>query len=119
MKAKALTAYPINAFTGREFVRYEWRQIPAGCEAEAERLEAAGLLELKRGGDLTPPAGFPGGDKLPVNISSDSVKIEPPPTLGTDLDSLTIIQLKDMAKERGIVVGRKSKAELIDALRDD
>lgn len=133
MQAKALTAYPINAFTGRELVRYEWRLVPAGYEAEAQRLEEAGLVELRRGGgtasgeppvvsspDFIAPAGFPGGDKLPVNISSDSVKIEQPPTLSVDLESLTIVQLKDMAREQGVTgFSTMKKAELVDALRDD
>lgn len=27
----------ITAFTGKEFVRYEWRAVPEGCEDEAKR----------------------------------------------------------------------------------
>lgn len=37
MQAKAKTPYPVTAFTGREFVPYEWRDIPAGSEDEARR----------------------------------------------------------------------------------
>ncbi len=25
----------VNAFSGNEFVRYEWRRVPEGCEVEA------------------------------------------------------------------------------------
>ena len=109
MQAKALTSYPINAFAGRELVRYEWRPVPVGCEAEAERLQAAGLVELKRGGQQI--AIEPLQLAEPVELA--------PPTLAIDLDALTIIQLKDMARDQGIAIGRKSKAELIDALRND
>ena len=48
MKAKARKEHGIiRAFTGREFVVYEWRPVPDGCEDEAKRLEAGGYLELQ------------------------------------------------------------------------
>jgi len=39
MKAKAndYPSGPVVAFGGIEFVKYEWRDVPPGCEAEAER----------------------------------------------------------------------------------
>ena len=37
----------VQAFTGREFVSYEWRPVPAGAGEEAKRLEAGGVLELR------------------------------------------------------------------------
>ena len=39
MKAKAndYPSGPVVAFGGIEFVPYEWRDVPPGCEAEAER----------------------------------------------------------------------------------
>ena len=39
MKAKAndYPSGPVVAFGGIEFVSYEWRDVPPGCEAEAER----------------------------------------------------------------------------------
>jgi pyruvate/2-oxoglutarate dehydrogenase complex dihydrolipoamide acyltransferase (E2) component len=56
MKAKAKKPHgTIRAFTGREFVAYEWRPVPAGSEDEAGRLEAGGYLELKR----EPPPAIP------------------------------------------------------------
>lgn len=120
MQARALTAYPINAFTGRELVRYEWRPVPAGCEAEAERLAAAGLVELRRDG------GYTSGEPPVIHHSIGSVVPNAPElgeivvTLSVDLDSLTIVQLKDMARKRGLIgFSTMKKAELIDALRDD
>ena len=108
--AKAITPYPITAFTGRELVRYEWRQVPAGCEMEAKRLSDAGQVELKEAGELT-------AKNEPAESANDGG--DSSPVLVVDLDGLTIIELKSMAKEAGITVGRKSKAELIDALKDD
>jgi len=35
MKAKANTSYPIMAFGGFEFVKYEWRDVPQGFESAA------------------------------------------------------------------------------------
>lgn len=105
MQAKALTAYPINAFTGRELVRYEWRLVPAGYEAEAQRLEEAGLVELRQS-----------NQKHEVTAVADNDA----PTLSVDLESLTIVQLKDMAREQGVTgFSTMKKAELVDALRDD
>lgn len=37
MEARANTPFHINAFSGRVFVKHEWRPVPAGCEEEAER----------------------------------------------------------------------------------
>ena len=49
MEAKAKPPHRVvRAFTGLEFVHYEWRRVPAGCDDEAERLEAAGLLEFSQ-----------------------------------------------------------------------
>ena len=49
MKARAKAPHRlVRAFTGLEFVHYEWRRVPAGCDDEAERLEAAGLLEFSQ-----------------------------------------------------------------------
>lgn len=46
----------VKAFTGREYVKYEWRTVPDGNEAEAHRLEEDGLLEYRQG---PPPAMEP------------------------------------------------------------
>lgn len=47
MKIKAKMPYRlVRAFTGQEFVNYEWRPVPEGSEDEARRLEAAGYAEL-------------------------------------------------------------------------
>lgn len=37
MQARATLPYPVTAFAGREYVAYEWRPVPAGCDAEARR----------------------------------------------------------------------------------
>jgi hypothetical protein len=48
MKARATKPYgTVRAFTGLEFVVYEWRPVPDGNEDEAKRLEAGGYLELQ------------------------------------------------------------------------
>jgi pyruvate/2-oxoglutarate dehydrogenase complex dihydrolipoamide acyltransferase (E2) component len=49
MKAKVKESWPwgiVQAFAGRQYVKYEWRPVPAGAEAEAERLAGRGLLDL-------------------------------------------------------------------------
>jgi len=57
MKARARAPHrTIQAFTGREFVGYEWRPVPDGAEDEAMRLEAGGFLELQSD---DPPAAPP------------------------------------------------------------
>lgn len=49
MKARAKPPHRlVRAFTGLEFVHYEWRRVPVGNDGEAERLEVAGLLEFER-----------------------------------------------------------------------
>jgi len=47
MKAKAVNypSGPVVAFGGIEFVVYEWRVVPSGCEAEAERHPFLEVLE--------------------------------------------------------------------------
>ena len=56
MEAKAKPPHRVvRAFTGLEFVHYEWRRVPAGCDDEAERLEAAGLLEFSQLPAAPPP----------------------------------------------------------------
>jgi pyruvate/2-oxoglutarate dehydrogenase complex dihydrolipoamide acyltransferase (E2) component len=68
MKAKAKNPHGmIRAFTGREFVSYEWRPVPAGADDEAERLEASGYLELKRD---APPKAAPEVVKINATISA-------------------------------------------------
>jgi hypothetical protein len=48
MKARAkLPHRVIRAFTGREFVNYEYRPVPEGGEDEAARLVDGGYLELE------------------------------------------------------------------------
>jgi len=49
-KAKDYPAGPVVAFGGHEFVKYEWREVPVGCEAEAELhpfLEVEVLVEAE------------------------------------------------------------------------
>lgn len=49
MKIKAKEPYRlVRAFTGQDFVNYEWRPVPEGGEDEALRLEAAGYAVLLR-----------------------------------------------------------------------
>ena len=65
MKAKAKSPHRmIRAFTGREFVSYEWRLVPEGSDDEAERLEAGGYLELKSEPLANVPAVSPEHDLL-------------------------------------------------------
>ena len=91
MEAQAKAPHStVRAFTGREFVSYEYRPVPADCYDEAARLEAGGYLELKHG----PPAA------APVN----------------PLEALTVKQLRNLAKEQGIAYFGLKKSKLIAAL---
>lgn len=64
MKARAkLPHRTIRAFTGREFVSYEWRPVPPGHDDEAARLEAGGYLILLSD---DPPAVAPEPDATPA-----------------------------------------------------
>ena len=74
MKARANKAHgTVRAFTGREFVSYEYRPVPADCYDEAGRLEVGGFLELQH----DPPAA-------PVNpLEALTVKATPRHSFGT------------------------------------
>lgn len=37
---------PVAAFSGREYIRFEWRPVPAGCEAEARRHTMLDVREI-------------------------------------------------------------------------
>lgn len=64
MKARSKRFGSITAFSGREFVRYEWRDVPAGFEDEARRNS---LLEL------TDDTVNPAPDLEPLSL----VEVEP------------------------------------------
>lgn len=108
MKAKSNLPYPVTAFTGREFVRYEWRAVPVGCEAEAQRLADAGILELQDTA-VTQETAVSEAEPEPANE----------PVLAVDLDGMTVRELQAIAREKGISYGGLKKSELIEALRDD
>lgn len=47
MKARAKMPHrTVRAFTGKEYVSYEWREVPDGVWDEAQRLYEADYLEL-------------------------------------------------------------------------
>jgi hypothetical protein len=51
MKAKSNQSYPVQAFSGREYVRYEWRDVPTGLEEQARGNPYLELLEDENGAD--------------------------------------------------------------------
>lgn len=53
MKAKSKMPFPIIAFTGREYVASEWRNVPEDCEDEAKRNP---YLELQVAAPVEKPA---------------------------------------------------------------
>ncbi len=66
MLAKANTPYPVTAFSGLEYVRYEWRDVPKGFEQQAKGNPFLELLE-----EVTEPE--------PVVFSpSEPIAVEPP-----------------------------------------
>ena len=93
MEAKAKAPHSvIRAFTGREFVKYEWRPVPPGHDDEARRLELDGWLVIQ--------------DDEP----------EPEPELESGLESWTVTQLRDELRLMGLSYSGLKKAELIAAL---
>jgi outer membrane biosynthesis protein TonB len=78
MKARAKKYKTVQAFNGREFVAYEWRGVPDGNEAEAERLEKAGLLELQRPA-APKPAPKPKPEPKPEKVEEPVKESEPEP----------------------------------------
>ena len=62
----------IRAFTGREFVSYEWRPVPDGTDDEAARLEAGGYLELKK----DPPVAAPSVVRVDATRSAIALALE-------------------------------------------
>lgn len=51
MKAKSKRFSSVTAFSGLEFVRYEWRDVPIGFEDEAQRNP---FLELQEDAPVEP-----------------------------------------------------------------
>ena len=57
MQAKSNAPYPVMAFTGREFVTYEWRPVPSGHEEAARNHPMLDVRERKQAPvDETPDA---------------------------------------------------------------
>lgn len=65
MKAKSNKGYPVTAFSGLEFVSYEWRDVPPGKEQEA--INNPFLITML---DEPQPA--------PVFSESEPIAVEPP-----------------------------------------
>lgn len=91
MKAKATTSYPIMAFGGVEFVKYEWRAVPAGFEDAAMahpnlevRQPEPEPVEDAHIDDVLP-------DDFPGKVALESVGIIYVDDVPNDLDSLTTI----------------------------
>lgn len=71
----------IIAFSGREYVKYEWRLVPAGCEAEAERHPYLEIkpVELQEAGDdfvIPPSYSDPQPEQPPETTEPEPVKPE-------------------------------------------
>jgi hypothetical protein len=80
MKARAKKSHkPVRAFTGLEFVSYEWRPIPDGCEDEAARLADWGYLELQYELD----------DVGEIRIEATDAAFELAGELGIDLETVS------------------------------
>ena len=96
-RVKEKSAQPIiMACTGRQYVKTEWRQVPAGMEKEAKA--QPNLDTLSDAG-----VGGPGSD-APIS---------------GDLNELNVKALRGMAKELGLVgFGKFKKTDLIEVLLD-
>ena len=104
MKARAKRPHrTIRAFTGREFVSYEWRRVPEDSDDEAERLEAGGYLELKN----DPPAVVAAPSVVKVDATRGAITL----ALESNLDLATIAGSGDG--------GRILKTDVEDALWDE
>ena len=111
----------VRAHAGKaEYTKREWRVVPAGFEAEAERNER---LET-RGAGSKPAAPetveaklpLPEGEPVEAAASGGSEAAAEPPPVVIDPASLNVVELRELARERDIPYSGKTKAELIEAL---
>ncbi len=89
----------VTAFDANEYVRHEWRDVPAHCHEEAQRHPFIEVDELA----VSPPE--------PDEIVH--------PVLAVDLEDMTVKELQEFAKKQDVTYSRLNKADLIAALRDD
>jgi len=83
----------VNAHTGRRYVKNEWRPVPD----DGHICDLLDYQEVK--------------DK-PTAVNND-------PSLGVDLEGMSVKKLQALARDRGISYSGLIKAELINALKDD
>lgn len=70
-------AGPVIAFSGYEYVRYEWRPVPAGHEEEAKRHALLDLRLLDDEPEVVPePEGEPQAEVVPEAVAEP---MEPEP----------------------------------------
>ena len=89
-------AGPVTAFSGREYVRSEWREVPAGFEEQAKNhplLDTQpSMKEIRAGSSGKPGLGTPAPEEPAVTaVTEESPAVEPPaeePTPAVDESSV-------------------------------
>ena len=105
----------IQAFGGYEFVGYEWRDVPEGCESEAE---AHPFLDVASGTSATPAfhaSQAAEDDEEPE--PEEGVFVEEPEV--EDLEEMTVPVLRELAAKADFQGYRTmKKADLVAGLKD-
>ena len=83
------------------------------CKFEGGEFETKDERVIK----LLQEAGYNGREAVETNQERQAVEAKPQEASKTDLEEMTFNELKELAKAEGLTVGRKSKADLIEALR--
>lgn len=83
------------------------------CKFEGGEFETKDERVIK----LLQEAGYNGREAVEANQEGQAAEAKPQEASKTDLEEMTFSELKELAKAEGLTVGRKSKADLIEALR--